>query len=74
MMYRRQSRRGSWTRRDSHSSRSLRIGMEARGTTLAEIVEQIVPELTKLNPAGTVHAKSVYATVNTVRRAAPGPR
>jgi hypothetical protein len=40
---------------------------------LAEIVDQIVPELTKLNPQGTTHAKSVYSAVNIVRRVAPGP-
>ncbi len=32
-----------------------------------------MPELTKLNPNGTVHAKSVYSAVNIVRRCPPGP-
>lgn len=41
--------------------------------SLAQIVEQIVPELTKLNPQGTVHAKSVYSAVNILRRSPPGP-
>jgi hypothetical protein len=45
----------------------------AEHTPLATLVEQVVPELTKLNPQGTVHAKSVYAAVNMVQRAAPGP-
>ena len=40
---------------------------------LSELVDQIVPELTKLNPQGTTHAKSVYSAVNIVRRVAPGP-
>lgn len=40
---------------------------------LSDLVDQIVPELTKLNPQGTVHAKSVYSVVNIVRRVAPGP-
>jgi hypothetical protein len=40
---------------------------------LAELVDQIVPELTKLNPQGTTHAKSGYSAVNVVRRVAPGP-
>ena len=34
---------------------------------------QITPELVKLNPQGTVHAKSVYSAVNVVRRTPPGP-
>ena len=32
-----------------------------------------MPELTKLNPQGTVHAKSVYSAVNIIRRCPPGP-
>jgi len=40
---------------------------------LSELIDQIVPELTKLNPQGTTHAKSVYSAVNIVRRIAPGP-
>lgn len=40
---------------------------------LADLVDQIVPELTKLTPSGTAHAKSIYSAVNVVRRCAPGP-
>jgi hypothetical protein len=40
---------------------------------LSELVDQIVPELTKLNPQGTTSAKTVYSAVNIVRRVAPGP-
>jgi hypothetical protein len=47
--------------------------LESADLPLAALVEQIVPELTKLNPQGSVHAKSVYAAVNIVRRVAPGP-
>ncbi len=43
------------------------------GITLAQLVEQIAPELIKLNPQGTVHAKSVYSAVNVVYRCPPGP-
>lgn len=42
------------------------------GVEIADLVDQIVPELTKLNPQGTTHAKSVYSAVNIVRRVAPG--
>lgn len=52
---------------------ALREQFDTRETSLSAIVEQVVPELTKLNPQGSVHAKSVYAAVNMVRRAAPGP-
>lgn len=51
---------------------ALREQFDSQGVTLSQIVEQVVPELTKLNPQGTVHAKSVYSAVNMVRRAAPG--
>jgi hypothetical protein len=51
----------------------LRDQLMRDGASLAQIVEQVVPELTKLNPQGTVHAKSVYSAVNIVRRSPPGP-
>jgi hypothetical protein len=51
----------------------LREEYLARGVELAEIVDQIVPELTKLNPQGMVHAKSIYSAVNILRRCPPGP-
>jgi hypothetical protein len=40
---------------------------------LNQTVEQVVLELTKLSPQGTVHAKTVYSAVNMVRRSPPGP-
>jgi hypothetical protein len=43
------------------------------GAELSDLIDQIMPELTKLNPQGTTHAKSVYSAVNIVRRVAPGP-
>jgi hypothetical protein len=51
----------------------LRKRIDQRGTTIPELVAQITPELLKLNPQGTVHAKSVYSAVNVVRRTPPGP-
>ncbi|HXF63457.1 MAG TPA: hypothetical protein VNK95_17645 [Caldilineaceae bacterium] len=51
----------------------LRERLAKNGVELHEIVDQIVPELTKLNPAGTVHAKTIYSAVNIVRRCPPGP-
>jgi hypothetical protein len=58
---------------DPESIDALREKLAASGVELADIVDQIVPELTKLNPAGTVHAKTVYSAVNIVRRSPPGP-
>jgi hypothetical protein len=51
----------------------LRTRLIDEGVELSQLVEQVVPELTKLNPQGTVHAKSVYSAVNIVRRCPPGP-
>ena len=55
-----------------HSKR-YRSGWMPIDIDLMPIVEQVVSELTKLNPQGTVHAKSVYSAVNMVRRCPPGP-
>lgn len=52
---------------------ALRERVQRDGMTLSQLVEQVVPELTKLNPQGTVHAKSVYSAVNILRRSPPGP-
>jgi hypothetical protein len=41
--------------------------------TVAQIVAQTTPELIKLNPQGTVHAKSVYSATNMLVRTPPGP-
>jgi hypothetical protein len=32
-----------------------------------------MPELVKLSPQGTVHAKTIYSAVNVLRRTPPGP-
>ncbi len=58
---------------DAAGVEELRAKLSETGVTLQEIVNQIVPELTKLNPNGTAHAKSVYSAVNIVRRCPPGP-
>ncbi len=58
---------------DPEALDELQIWLDANRIDLAPIVEQVVSELTKLNPQGTVHAKSVYSAVNMVRRCSPGP-
>ncbi len=40
---------------------------------IQETVAQIFPELAKLDPKGTVHAKTLYSAVNVIRRTPPGP-
>jgi len=40
---------------------------------IQETVGSIFPELSKLNPEGKVHAKTLYSAVNVIRRCPPGP-
>jgi hypothetical protein len=40
---------------------------------LPELIDVVFPELLKLSPDGTVHAKTVYSALNMVRRLPPGP-
>ena len=40
---------------------------------LASILKELLIELGKITPQGAVHAKTLYSTVNVIRRCAPGP-
>jgi hypothetical protein len=40
---------------------------------LADLIGELFPELAKLSPQGTVHAKSMYSAINMLRRIAPAP-
>lgn len=51
----------------------LAMLVQQRGIEVSQIVAQVTPELIKLNPQGTVHAKSVYSAVNMILRTPPGP-
>ena len=51
----------------------LRIMLNQNRVELTRIVDDLMPELTKLNPQGTVHIKTVYSAANMLRRSAPGP-
>lgn len=51
---------------------NLWIQTQSRGDSLYDILSHIFPELAKLNPQSTVHAKTLYSAVNVVYRAAPG--
>jgi len=47
--------------------------LRAEKRSLADLIGDLFPELAKLSPQGTVHAKSLYAAMNALRRIAPGP-
>ncbi len=44
-----------------------------RRRSLADIMRDLIPELSKLNPQNAVHAKTLYSAVNVLRRCPPGP-
>jgi len=52
---------------------SLWMRSEENGKSLSEVIRQVFPELAKLNPQGTVHAKTLYSAVNVEKRCPPGP-
>jgi hypothetical protein len=51
----------------------LWVGVKARGENLLQIMIRVLPELVKLSPQGTVHAKTIYSAVNLLKRTPPGP-
>ena len=40
---------------------------------ISEVIREVFPELAKLSPQGTVHAKTAYSAINVVKRCPPGP-
>lgn len=60
---------------EDHPAELDRVWQQAEGERrpIFTILCEIFPELSKLNPQGTVHVKMLYATVNVVRRCPPGP-
>ena len=52
---------------------SLRMRSEENGKSVSEVMRQVFPELAKLNPQGTVHAKTLYSAINVEKRCPPGP-
>jgi hypothetical protein len=48
------------------------VNAEERNLQVYDILTDIFPELSKLNPQSTVHAKTLYSAVNVIRRVAPG--
>jgi hypothetical protein len=51
------------------------VGERVRQASLSleDVVAEIVPELAKLSPQGTVHAATLYSVVNVAMRTPPGP-
>lgn len=49
------------------------IWLKSQSTPFARLVADIFRELAKLNPQSAVHAKTLYAAVNVVRRCPPEP-
>jgi hypothetical protein len=47
--------------------------VSGRGESLLQIMLRIMPEMLKLSPQATVHAKSLYSAVNLLKRVPPGP-
>jgi hypothetical protein len=58
---------------DEKGMDALHTQFTANRVDLDSIVEMVVPELTKLSPQGTTHAKTVYSAVNMLYRCPPGP-
>jgi len=52
---------------------SLWVAAEETEKSMFEIIREVFPELAKLSPQGTVHAKTLYSAINVVRRCPPGP-
>jgi hypothetical protein len=44
-----------------------------RSTHMPDVLEQLLPELAKLSPQGNVHARTLYAAINLIKRTPPGP-
>ncbi|MGD8623693.1 MAG: hypothetical protein PVF47_04175 [Anaerolineae bacterium] len=51
----------------------IRDAVHTRGESLLQIMIRLMPELTKLSPQATVHAKAIYSAVNVLTRVPPGP-
>ena len=58
---------------DSSDVDALWTKVEETNKSLSEIIRDAFVELAKLNPQGSVHAKTVYSAVNIVRRCPPAP-
>jgi len=58
---------------DPSSIDKVRQQLDERDTHMPDVLEQLLPELAKLSPQGNVHARTLYAAINLIKRTAPGP-
>lgn len=58
---------------DLESTDEVWAKFEEEKPSLAQVMVRVFPELAKLSPQNTVHAKTLYSAVNLVRRCPPGP-
>jgi len=49
------------------------VRLEEHRRPLADLIQDLFPQLARLSPQGTVHAKTLYSAVNILRRIPPGP-
>ncbi|MCY3979330.1 MAG: hypothetical protein OXG23_14630, partial [Chloroflexi bacterium] len=47
--------------------------IQTKRVTLSELLRNLLGELSRQNPQGTVHSKVLYSTLNILRRCPPGP-
>ncbi len=59
--------------KDPDALEALRVQLDEQGADVSDLLAMVFPELAKLSPQGTVHAKTLYSAINMVRRCAPGP-
>jgi hypothetical protein len=50
----------------------LWLSTEEKEVSIFNLLCHLIPELSKLNPQSTVHAKTLYSALNIIRRTAPG--
>lgn len=58
---------------DSEAINVLWNQVTKRNVSLPTLMQDMIPELSKLNPQGAVHARTLYSAINLVLRCPPGP-
>jgi hypothetical protein len=58
---------------DAASVDEVWLRAEEHQRPLAELIQDIFPQLARLSPQGTVHSKTLYSAMNVVRRIPPRP-
>jgi hypothetical protein len=51
---------------------ALWLNAVERDSSVFDVLCRVFPELSKLNPQSTVHAKTLYSAVNVMKRVSPG--